>query len=78
MQEGMREERRREREGGRERRRGERRKRNSKGENRLVAGKGGALRAPSFRDMNLDFGGEEMGEGGGVREEVLRRVWTGS
>ena len=41
-----------------------------------MTGKGGALRAPSFREMNLDFWlkgggkggelGEEMGEGGGL------------
>ena len=35
-------------------RREERRKANSKRENRLVAGKGGASRVPSFRDANLD------------------------
>ena len=43
--------------------RGER-KRNSKGENRLMAGKEGARRAPSFRDMNLDFWLKGVGKGG--------------
>ena len=58
----------RERERGRERLRG-RRKGDSKRENRLVAGKGGASRVPSFRDMNLDFGLEGgRGGGGEVRE----------
>ena len=49
MKEKMREGKRREKEWRRGKRRGERRTRNSKRENRLVAGEGGSSRAPSFR-----------------------------
>ena len=46
-------------------------KRNSKRKNRLVAGKGGAPRAPSFREVNLDFWLKGGGKGGGEGREGM-------
>ena len=43
----------------------------------MLAGKGGAPRAPSFREMNLDFWLKGGGKGGGGREGMGGGVGRG-